>query len=213
MRSKWSLICRAFLNSMRNDIFWFRSNWHRKEFDMSVESLSFFKREVKWRFTTPWSIGPTKAYHIVLSKRELSRKRAKFKRVAKKPQFGHLDLIKTFFSFCHSSLLARRCERSWLSEIPILEACASRSFFRWFPVSLFSLTTPGKFCEVDITRNNCSCRLIGQQSIRVYVHLCTDSNTAPNNMVNGVGTGMRFVPRIGKYAKKSYRESSLDNTH
>lgn len=60
-----------------------RTKWQRKESEMSVESLTFFTREVKRRFTIPWSTGPTKAYHIVQSKRNVVRKRAKFKRVAK----------------------------------------------------------------------------------------------------------------------------------
>ena len=73
----------ALFTILRSGFFWVRTKWQRKESEMSVESLTFFTREVKRRFTIPWSIGPTKAYHIVQSKRNVVRKRAKFKRVAK----------------------------------------------------------------------------------------------------------------------------------
>lgn len=95
------------------------------------------------------------------------------------PQFGHLELVKWYFSFCHSSILARRSERSSLSEIPFLAACSIRSFFRWFPVRRV-LTIPETFWKLDIRCNPYGDRLLNcaQEIIEVLITWITDCKSA-----------------------------------
>lgn len=76
------------------------------------------------------------------------------------PQFGHLTRQRETFSLCHSSIFERRCWRSSSAEIPNIEACSSRNFFRWLPVRRL-LVIPEDFwahwdrdcCAIDCRAN------------------------------------------------------------
>ncbi len=128
---------------LRSVFFWSSIKWHWKECEMSIQSLTFCKREeVKRQFAIPWSKWPTKAYHTTRSIRNVVRKRAKVKCVAKGTTTIWASWGDQFFSFflpfCH------RGATFWNS---FLAACSIRSFFHWFPVwrVVVVLTTPETF--------------------------------------------------------------------
>ena len=180
-------LCRKLEQKCKMDLFAVRIHMHFSQFC----GVAFFEfgpsgkeRNLKCRLNLSRSsrersrggspshdpLGPRKRITSSSRKTTSFAKGQNLKEWPKTPQFGHLELVKWFFSFCHSSILARRSERSSLSEIPFLAACSIRSFFRWFPVRRV-LTIPETFWKVDIRCNPYGDRLFNcaQEIINVLM--------------------------------------------